>query len=257
MPVVRPPGGSGPFSPAGPGSPTWLHPFCPAIDGDGSSRSRRWYAMVEEDEQEELASSGSSSHRSYSDVGRDGSPSPARVASPEVAQVGGGGAAAAPPQLVRRLASTISRPEASRVDGSGPSRGLGGRRGPQPKQHRCRAPLPSFSVPAGVPAGLAGLCFNCSGPRRCLTCKSEEHVARQCPTSVPPVAGAVAVGATAASSGGPFASSSAPGCSSATPGCSIDGRCCGASGACPSGAGCALPATSASASGCRCTRSGC
>ncbi|KAM0878572.1 hypothetical protein ACQ4PT_034796 [Festuca glaucescens] len=124
---------------------------------------------------------------------------------PEVAQVGGGGAAAALPQPVRRLASTVSRPVASRVDGSGPRRGLGGRRGPQPKRQRRRAPLPSFSVPAGVPAGLAGLCFNCaepghvagccSGPRRCLNCKSEEHVARQCPMSVPPVAGAVAVGA--------------------------------------------------------------
>ncbi|KAM0822442.1 hypothetical protein ACQ4PT_071482 [Festuca glaucescens] len=173
--------------------------------GDGSSRSRRWFAMVEEEEEEELALSGSSSHRSYSDVVRDGSPSPARVASPEVAQVGGGGAAAARPQPVRRLASTVSRPVASRVDGSGPRRGLGGRRGPQPKQQRRRAPLPSFSVPAGMPAGLAGLCFNCaepghvagccSGPRRCLNCKSEEHVARQCPMSVPPVASAVAVGA--------------------------------------------------------------
>ncbi|KAM0826502.1 hypothetical protein ACQ4PT_068843 [Festuca glaucescens] len=170
------------------------------MSGDGPPGSRRWYAMVEEEE-EELVSSGSSSHRSYSDVVRDGTPSPVRAASPEVVQPGGGGSAVERQQPARRLASMISPPEAPRVGFAGARRGLGGRRGPQPKRQRRRAPLPSFSVPAG----LAGLCFNCAesghvagcctGPRRCLNFKSEEHVARQCPMPPPPVAGAVAVGA--------------------------------------------------------------
>ncbi|KAM0906934.1 hypothetical protein ACQ4PT_016466 [Festuca glaucescens] len=159
-------------------------------------RSRRWSDMVEE---EELASSESSSRHSYSDVVRDSSPSPVRAASPKVLQ--GGCSVAARAQPARRLASVVSRPVAPWSGAGGARHGYGRRRGPQPKRQRHRGPLPSLSVPVGMPAGLAGLCFNCAepghvagvceGPRCCLNCKSEEHVARQCP----PVAGAVAHGA--------------------------------------------------------------
>jgi hypothetical protein len=97
--------------------------------------------------------------------------------------------------VVRRLESSRGLASCSRL-------GLGDRRGPQPKRQRYRGPLPSLAVPDGVPAGLAGLCFNCAEPghvvgmckgkRRCLLYKSEFHVARQCTA---PVTGAVALGA--------------------------------------------------------------
>ncbi|KAM0918014.1 hypothetical protein ACQ4PT_009380 [Festuca glaucescens] len=164
-----------------------------------STKSRRWSDMVEE---EEAASSEASSRHSYSDVVKDGSPSPARSASPEFQR--GVGESAAHPPPVRPRAPVAPRP-AARAAGGGPSRGAGGRRGPQPKRQRRRAPLPSLSVPEGVPAGLASLCFNCTEPghvagvclgkRKCLLCKSEDHVARQCPTANAPVAGAIAHGA--------------------------------------------------------------
>ncbi|KAK1668112.1 hypothetical protein QYE76_056271 [Lolium multiflorum] len=136
--------------------------------------------MVEEDEKEELASSGSSSQRSYSDVVRGGSPSLVRTASPEVA--------------LWRQAWMVLAQDVDLVDAGATA--------------QAAAPLRSAPVllcAGGMPAGLAGLCFNCAepghmagcffGPRRCLTCKSKEHVARQCPMSVLPVAGVVAVGA--------------------------------------------------------------
>jgi hypothetical protein len=57
-------------------------------------------------------------------------------------------------------------------------------------------PILSLLVLEGVPAGLAGLCFNyvelghvvdvCEGRRR-LNCKSEHHITRQCPTVGPQV----------------------------------------------------------------------
>ncbi|KAM0829022.1 hypothetical protein ACQ4PT_067147 [Festuca glaucescens] len=43
----------------------------------------------------------------------------------------------------------------------------------------------------------------CKGPRRCLNCKSEDHVARKCPEVVAPVAGEVALGAPPPPRGGP------------------------------------------------------
>ncbi|KAM0907028.1 hypothetical protein ACQ4PT_016369 [Festuca glaucescens] len=160
-------------------------------------KSRRWSDMVEEEDDEFVDSEESSSRRSYSDVVRDGTPSSVRSGSPSSPQ--------ASPVVVRtpparQLSSVVFRPAQPRADGGEASRGAGGRRGPQPKRQRRREPLPSFFVPAGVPAGLAGLCFNCAepghvagrceGPRRCLNCKSETHIARQCTA-----AGAVAVGA--------------------------------------------------------------
>ncbi|KAM0890232.1 hypothetical protein ACQ4PT_027173 [Festuca glaucescens] len=160
-------------------------------------KSRRWFDMVEEDDDEFVESEGSSSRRSYSDVVRDGTPSPERSVSPPSPQ-GGPVAARSPP--ARQLATVVFRLAQPRADGGDASRGVGGRRGPQPKRQRRRAPLPSFFVPAGVPAGLAGLCFNCAepghvagrceGPLRFLNCKSETHIARQCTAP-----GAVAVGA--------------------------------------------------------------
>ncbi|KAM0840825.1 hypothetical protein ACQ4PT_059400 [Festuca glaucescens] len=151
--------------------------------------------MVEEEE--ELASSESSSRRSYSDVVRDGSPSPPREPSPVDPRCGG--SVNQRPQPVRQLALVVRRPESSRGMESGSRFGHGDRRGPQPKRQRYRGPLPSLAVPEGVPAGLAGLCFNCAEPghvasmctgkHRCLLCKSEFHVARHCTA---PVAGAVA-----------------------------------------------------------------
>ncbi|KAK1628330.1 hypothetical protein QYE76_002645 [Lolium multiflorum] len=180
-------------------------------------RSRRWSDIADE-EDEEMAISEAFSKRSYSDVVKDGSPSPVRAASPEVLQRGG--ASSSRPQAVRRLASVVSRPVPPRVAGGGAQQGHGGaqlghggRRGPLPKRQRHRAPLPSFVVPPGVPAGFDGLCFNCAepghvagmctGPRRCLNCKSENHVARNCTLPVAPVAGDVAVGAPPPPRGGP------------------------------------------------------
>ncbi|KAM0914629.1 hypothetical protein ACQ4PT_011374 [Festuca glaucescens] len=166
---------------------------------ESAPRSRRWSDMVEEEE-EELASSESSSRRSYSDVVRDGSPSPPREPSPVDPCCGG--SVNQCPQLVRQLASVVRRPKSSQGMASGSRFGHGDRRGPQPKRQRYRGPLSSLAVPEGVPAGLAGLCFNCAEPghvagmctgkRRCLLCKREFHVARHCTM---PVAGAVAVGA--------------------------------------------------------------
>ncbi|KAM0922154.1 hypothetical protein ACQ4PT_006379 [Festuca glaucescens] len=160
--------------------------------------SARWSDMVEEEE--EQASSESSSRHSYSDVVRDGSPSSEREPFPMDPRLDG--SSAQRPQPVRRLASMVLRPVSARVDAASSRYGHGGRRGPQPKRQRHRGPLPSLAVPEGVPAGLAGLCFNCvepghvagmcKGKRRCLICKSELHVARQCTA---PVADAVAVGA--------------------------------------------------------------
>ncbi|KAM0889821.1 hypothetical protein ACQ4PT_027451 [Festuca glaucescens] len=166
---------------------------------ESAPRSRRWSDMVEEEE-EELASSESSSRRSYSDVVRDGSPSPPCEPSPVDPRCGG--SVNQRPQPVRQLASVVRRPESLRGMASGSRFGRGDRRGPQPKCQRFRGPLPSLAVPEGVPSGLAGLCFNCAEPghvvgmctgkRRCLLCKSEFHVARHCTA---PVAGAVALGA--------------------------------------------------------------
>ncbi|KAM0888584.1 hypothetical protein ACQ4PT_028252 [Festuca glaucescens] len=173
-------------------------------------RSRRWSDIADE-EDEEMAISEASSKRSYSDVVKDGSPSPARAASPEILQWGG--ASSSRPQAVRRLASVVTRPVPPRAAGGGAQQGHGGRRGPQPKRQCHRAPLPSYVVPPGVPAGFAGLCFNCAepghvagmctGPQRCLNCKSENHVARNCTLPVAPVAGEVAVGAPPPPRGGP------------------------------------------------------
>ncbi|KAM0830215.1 hypothetical protein ACQ4PT_066343 [Festuca glaucescens] len=159
--------------------------------------SRRWSDMVEEEDDEFIDSEESSSRRSYSDVVRDGTPSSERSGSPS-SPLAGPVAERTPP--ARQLSSVVFRPAQPRADGGAASRGAGGRRGPQPKRQRRREPLPSFMVPAGVSAGLAGLCFNCAepghvagrceGPRRCLNCKSETHIARQCTA-----AGAVVVGA--------------------------------------------------------------
>ncbi|KAM0894621.1 hypothetical protein ACQ4PT_024347 [Festuca glaucescens] len=129
--------------------------------------------MVDEEE-EEWALSEASSRRSYSDVIRDGSPSPAREASPVILQQGGASSSRPPP--ARRIASVVSRPEASRAAGGGVQRGPGGRGGPQPKRQRHRGPLPSFAVPAGVPAGFAGLCFKHAEPG---------HVAGMCEGATP------------------------------------------------------------------------
>ncbi|KAM0917391.1 hypothetical protein ACQ4PT_009556 [Festuca glaucescens] len=143
--------------------------------------------MVDEEDDDLLESEGSSSRRSYFDVVRDGTPSPARAGSPS-SPLATLVVARSPP--VRQLPSVVVRPAQQRADGGLASRGDGGRKGPQPKRQRRREPLPSFFVPAGVPAGLAGLCFNCAepghvagrceGPRRCLNCKSENHIALQC-----------------------------------------------------------------------------
>ncbi|KAM0881750.1 hypothetical protein ACQ4PT_032759 [Festuca glaucescens] len=171
----------------------------------------RWWSDIADEEDEEWALSEASSKRSYSDVVKDGSPSPARAASPEILQQGG--ASSSRPQPVRRLASVVSRPVPPRAAGGGALCGQGGRCGPQPKRQRHRGPLPSYVVPPGVPAGFAGLCFNCAepghiagmctGPRRCLNCKSEDHVARKCPLPSAPVAGEVVVGAPPPPRGGP------------------------------------------------------
>ncbi|KAM0917390.1 hypothetical protein ACQ4PT_009556 [Festuca glaucescens] len=162
-----------------------------------AAKSRRWSDMVDEEDDDLLESEGSSSRRSYFDVVRDGTPSPARAGSPS-SPLATLVVARSPP--VRQLPSVVVRPAQQRADGGLASRGDGGRKGPQPKRQRRREPLPSFFVPAGVPAGLAGLCFNCAepghvagrceGPRRCLNCKSENHIALQCTAP-----GAVAVGA--------------------------------------------------------------
>ncbi|KAM0846878.1 hypothetical protein ACQ4PT_055390 [Festuca glaucescens] len=143
--------------------------------------------MVDGEDDDLLESEGSSSRRSYSDVVRDGTPSPARAGSPS-SPLATPVVARSPP--VRQLPSVVVSPAQQRADGGLASPGDGGRKGPQPKRQRRREPLPSFFLPAGVPAGLAGLCFNCAepghvagrceGPRRCLNCKSENHIARQC-----------------------------------------------------------------------------
>ncbi|KAM0890298.1 hypothetical protein ACQ4PT_027119 [Festuca glaucescens] len=178
---------------------------------EGTPRSRLWSVMVEEDEAEELSSSEASSRRSYSDVVRDGSPSPETVVSspPPPRQ---GGAAGARPQGVRPVVPVVE-PRASRAADGGGRRGGGGGRGPQPKRRRGLGPLSSHNVPPGVSAGFAGLCFNCAepghvagmckGPRRCLICKSELHVVRNCPQAAAPVAGEVALGAPPPPRGGP------------------------------------------------------
>ncbi|KAM0899838.1 hypothetical protein ACQ4PT_021037 [Festuca glaucescens] len=181
------------------------------MSDERAPRSRRWSDMVDEEEEEEWTVSEASSHRSYSDVVRDGSPSPVRVESPEIPR--SGGASSSRPQPVRQLASVVTRPVSPRAAGGDALCGHGGWRGPQPKRQRHRGPLPSFVVPAGVPAGFAGLCFNCAepghvagmctGPRRCLNCKSEDHVACKCPQAVAPVAGEVAHGAPPPPRGGP------------------------------------------------------
>jgi hypothetical protein len=146
-----------------------------------------------------------------SDVVRDGSPSPETlVSSPAPPQQGG--AAGVRTQGARPVVSVVE-PRGTRVADGGGRRGGGGRHRPQPK-HRCGLwLLPSHNVPPGVPAGFAGLCFNyaepghvagmCKGPHRCLICKSELHVARNCPQATAPVAGEVAIGATPPPRGGP------------------------------------------------------
>ncbi|KAM0886097.1 hypothetical protein ACQ4PT_029921 [Festuca glaucescens] len=163
------------------------------------------------DEEEEWAVSEASSRRSCSDVVRDGSPSPVRAESPEIPRADG--ASSSRPQPVRQLASVVTHLDSSRAAGGDDLRGRGGRRGPQPKRQSYRGPLPSLVVPPGVPAGFAGLCYNCAepghvasmckGPCRCLICKSEYHVARKCPEAVAPVAGEVVLGAPPPPRGGP------------------------------------------------------
>ncbi|KAM0920563.1 hypothetical protein ACQ4PT_007399 [Festuca glaucescens] len=169
----------------------------------GTPKSRLWSVMVEEDEAEELSSSEASSRRSYSDVVRDGSPSPESVVS-SPAPPRQDGASGARPQDVRPVVLVVE-PRASRAADGGGRRGGGGGRGPQPKHRRGLGPLPSLNVPPGVPAGFAGLCFNCAepghvagmckGPRRCLICMSELHVTRNCPQAATPVSSEVALGA--------------------------------------------------------------
>ncbi|KAM0926268.1 hypothetical protein ACQ4PT_003398 [Festuca glaucescens] len=114
------------------------------------------------DEEEEWAVSEASSRRSYSDVVRDGSLSPVRAESPEIPRADG--ASSSHPQPARHIASVVTRPDPSRVAGGDDLRGRGGRRGPQPKRQCYRGPLPSLVVPPGVPAGFAGLCYNCAEP---------------------------------------------------------------------------------------------
>ncbi|KAM0905918.1 hypothetical protein ACQ4PT_016950 [Festuca glaucescens] len=169
---------------------------------ESAPRSRRWLDMVEEEEEEEeeLASSELFSRRSYSDVVRDGSPSPMREPSPVDPRCGGSVTQRLQP--IRQLASMVMRPESARGVVTSSRFWQGDRRGPQPKRQRHRGPLPSLVVPEGVPAGLVGLCFNCvelghvasmcKGKRRCLICKSKFHVARLCTALM---GGAVAVGA--------------------------------------------------------------
>ncbi|KAM0882002.1 hypothetical protein ACQ4PT_032614 [Festuca glaucescens] len=133
--------------------------------------------MVEEEE----ASESSSSWRSYSDVVRDGSPSPLCDMVVDSAPVGA--SAVARPAPVRRLASVVTQPRGS-ASGSGWHM-----LGQQQKRQRFLGPLPSYNVSDGVPAELAGLCFNCGDPghvaavctgkTKCLRCKGMDHVARE------------------------------------------------------------------------------
>jgi hypothetical protein len=124
-------------------------------------KSCRWSDMVEEEDDEFVESEGSLPRLSYFDVVRDGMPSPERSVSPPSPQ-GGPVAARSPP--ARQLASVVSRPAQPRADGGYAPRGVGGRRGPQAKRQRHRDLLPSSFGPAGIPAGLTGLCFNCAEP---------------------------------------------------------------------------------------------
>lgn len=67
-------------------------------------------------------------------------------------------------------------------------------------------------VPDGVPLDLAGLCFNCAEPghvagqctnkTKCLKCKGDDHVARQCPTGFRRGSAAQAGGAASPRAGG-------------------------------------------------------
>jgi hypothetical protein len=127
---------------------------------DSGSKSKRWSDIADEEEASEAASSAA---RSYSDVVRDGSPSPPPVETALVARVVVDQVAASStrPQGVRRMASLVFRQEPARRPSAG-ARQLSGRN--QKRQRRGGGPLPSFSVPAGVPQDLAGLCFNCAEP---------------------------------------------------------------------------------------------
>jgi hypothetical protein len=153
------------------------------------SKSKRWSDIADEEEASEEASSLA---RSYSDVVRDGSPSPPPVETARVALVVDQVAASSTrPQGVRRMASLVFRQEPVRR----PSVGAGQPSGRnQKRQQRGGGPLPLLTVSAGVPQDLAGLCFNCAEPghvagmctnkTKCLACGGEEHVAGECTTAV-------------------------------------------------------------------------
>ncbi|KAK1695394.1 hypothetical protein QYE76_012091 [Lolium multiflorum] len=172
-----------------------------------SSSSRRW-ADYTDDEEDEVP------RRSYCEVLRSGSPpveSAPDAASPSVARVGvaspaaghGGvgpsaaAAAAGRPWAVddgvRRLASLVvlpgrrPAPPATRppVARAWAARGH--------KRPRGQATLPAWTMRSGIPANLAGACFNCTRTCHisaectyetvCLRCGDEGHHARACPQS--------------------------------------------------------------------------